>query len=276
MRIGLIAVDMDGTLFNPETKISEENAQALRDAIQRGIKVAICSGRMPEDIDHYAVAAGLDCWICGGNGCRIHDAPYGNLVEEHLLDAKTARACVGLLERYDARGLVVHAAAGTDLILSSIPEDEWYADWLRRRASRGRPPILSGWAALREAAERGILYKMLVTFELEEDDGALAEAVAQLRALPGVDITSSWENNFEVMPAGINKGTALAKLAARLGVPQGSVMAIGDQENDREMLLWAGYGIAMGNATPQIKAISRFVTSDNARHGVAEAVRRWA
>ena len=275
MRIGLIAVDMDGTLLHPETRISAKDAQALRDAARAGITVAICSGRMPEDIDHYVAQAGLDCWVCGGNGCRVYDAPYGNLVEEHMLDTGAALACIALLERYEGCGLVLHAGAGADVVLSHMPEDEWYRQWMRKRELRGRSPVLLGSAALREAAKRGI-HNMLITFEEDESGGALAEAAARFRALPGVDVTSSWKDNFEIMPAGINKGTALAGLAARLGVPREGVMAIGDQENDREMLLWAGYGVAMGNATPEIKEISRFVTSDNTQGGVAEAVRKWA
>lgn len=275
MQIGLIAVDMDGTLLNTESVIAAEDAQALRDAIQAGATLAICSGRMPEDIDYHVAQAGLPCWVCGGNGGRVYDAPYGKLVEEHRLDTGTALACIELLAEYQTRELVLHAYVGPDIALSRVPADEWYADWLRRREKRGRSPVRAGGAALREAAELGI-HNMLVAFEGESDSGALAEAAARIRTLPGVDVTSSWEGNFEIMPAGINKGVILAKLAARLGVPRERVMAIGDQENDREMLLWAGYGVAMGNATPRIKEITRFVTNDNAHHGVAEAVRRWA
>jgi Cof subfamily protein (haloacid dehalogenase superfamily) len=275
MQIALIAVDMDGTLLNPESKISDKNAQALRRAAQAGVALAICSGRMPEDIDHHVAKIGLDCWVCGANGCRVYDAPYGRLVEEHTLNTGLALTCIELLEAYDARGLVIHLGIGPDITLSRIPADEWYTEWLQKREKRGRPPVRFGAAAMREAAEAGI-HNMLVAFEGESDCGALAEAAALLGALPGVDITRSYEDNFEILPAGINKGTALAKLAARLGVPRERVMAIGDQENDREMLLWAGCGVAMGTATPRIKEISRFVTSDNARDGVAEAVRRWA
>ncbi|MCL2810497.1 MAG: Cof-type HAD-IIB family hydrolase [Clostridia bacterium] len=274
MKIDLIAIDMDGTLLNPDSRISAKDAQALRDATQAGVTVAICSGRMPEDIDHHAAEAGLDCWVCGGNGCRVYDAPYGKLMEEHKLDTQSALACIELLEQYEGRGLVLHAGVGPDVALSRVPEDEWYTQWLEKRERRGRSPVRFGMAALREAAALGI-HNMLISFEGDdENNGALNEAAARFRTLPGVYITSSWEYNFEVLPTGVNKGTALAKLAARLGIPRERVMAIGDQENDREMLLWAGYGVAMGNATPEIKAISRFVTSDNAHYGVAEAVRR--
>jgi len=273
MQIGLIAVDMDGTLLNPDSKISAKDAQALRDAARAGIGVAICSGRMPEDIDYHAAEADLDCWVSGANGCRVYDAPYGKLVEEHRLDTRAALACIDLLGQFKGRGLVLHAGVGADVALSHVPQDEWYTQWLQKRERRGRSPARFGIAALRKAAEAGI-HNMLVSIEGEEDDGALAEAAALFRSLAGVEITSSWEYNFEVLPAGVNKGTSLAKLAARLGVPRERVMAIGDQENDREMLLWAGYGVAMGNAIPEIQAISRFVTADNASHGVAEAVGR--
>lgn len=270
MRIELIAVDMDGTLLNPEESISPEDAEALRDAAREGVSLAICSGRMPEDVVRHTAEVGFDCWICGGNGCRVWE-PQGKLVEEHMLDADTALACVEIAGRYEGRGLILYAFMGPDLAVSRLPGGEWFAQWRRTRENRGLSPIRVGTAALREAASRGV-HKMLISYD--EDMGVLAEAAALVRALPGAEVTSSWEDNVEIMPVGINKGAALAKLAGRLGVPRERVMAIGDQENDRQMLLWAGCGVAMGNAPRRIKEICRFVTLDNGHCGVAHAVRR--
>lgn len=267
MRIGLIAVDMDGTLLNLEHRISEANQKALRDAARSGISLAVCSGRMPEEIDDYIADAGLSCWICGMNGCRVLDAPYGTLVEEHRMQTEKALACVDLAMALD---LEIYASAGTDSILWRVPADEGGRAWFRKKQEEGRS-MRVGEAALREAAATGI-NKLL----MNGDPGPLAELARRVRAMEGADVTSSWETNIEIMPAGVNKGTALAALAARLGIPREAVMAIGDQENDREMIAWAGYGIAMGNALPGIQAVARFVTKDNAHDGVAEAVRRWA
>ena len=94
--------------------------------------------------------------------------------------------------------------------------------------------------------------------------------------LAGVDVTSSWTNNIEIMPSGIDKGSALREISAYLGLTADEVMAIGDQENDRPMLAFAGHSTAMGNATDKIKAICVHRTLTNDEAGVAYAVRRWA
>ncbi len=271
MRIGLIAIDMDGTLLNTEHTISEASAQALREATQAGIVVAICSGRMPEDINWYAQQAGLSCWVCGGNGCRVLDAPYGKLIEEHVIDPATARVCV---ELGLASGLEVFAFAGTRTYTSCLPEGTDEEQWIQRQKQHGCTDARVGAQPLRDAADAGEINKLMV---IDRTGGAaLAPVRERLNGLPEVELTSSWADNIEILPAGVNKGTAVAALAARFGIERERVMTIGDQENDRAMIEWAGWGIAMGNATPEIRAISRWITKDNAHEGVAVAVRRWA
>jgi Cof subfamily protein (haloacid dehalogenase superfamily) len=268
--IGLIAVDMDGTLLNPDKQISPEDAQALRDASAAGIALAICSGRMPEDISGYARQIGVPCWVCGCNGCRVLDAPFGNPVEQHAIAADAALACIDVLV---ARAMPVNAFVGPGLVVMrprerSAMQEEWAGELERR----GLAFVEFGEAALRAAAGR--IQKMLV---FEQPGAALLPALAEaLRGLPGIAITSSWVDNLEIMPAGFHKGTALAALAGRLGIPRARVMAIGDQINDREMLAWAGCGVAMGNAVPEIRALCRHHTDSNALGGVGKAIRRLA
>lgn len=97
-----------------------------------------------------------------------------------------------------------------------------------------------------------------------------------LAACPDVEISSSWWNNFEVNPAGVTKGTALTRLADRLGIPMSQVMAIGDNDNDIPMLEQAGYGVAMGNATATAQRSAAWRTLNNDQHGVAAAIRALA
>lgn len=270
--VGLIAVDMDGTLLNTEHQISQQNAQALLDARRQGIEIAICSGRMVEDASFLAREAGLPCWICGGNGGRVLDAPYGNLLANHIIAPQAAERCLALMRRYV---LDIHAFVGDSIVIQQQEiqplEEAWYA----RLLSRGIAGIHTGEEAMDEATTRG-LNKLLVMASDPEQMERLAALTEALGDVAGIDITSSWSNNIEIMPSGIHKGTALAQLAQRLGVPQERVMAIGDQENDRQMLTWAGYSVAMGNAPDSIRSLCRFITDDNAHDGVATAIRRWA
>lgn len=100
----------------------------------------------------------------------------------------------------------------------------------------------------------------------------LERALAEIRPLPGITITSSGADNFEILPAGADKGRALTRLGEMLGVTPAEMAAIGDSDNDAEMLRAVGMPVAMGNAAPALKALAKYVTADCDHDGVAQAV----
>jgi hydroxymethylpyrimidine pyrophosphatase-like HAD family hydrolase len=78
-----------------------------------------------------------------------------------------------------------------------------------------------------------------------------------------------------VVPLGISKATGVDEVAAPLGIAAGDVVAFGDMPNDIPMLLWAGLGVAMGNAHPEAKAAADEVTTPNSDDGLARVLERW-
>ena len=99
-----------------------------------------------------------------------------------------------------------------------------------------------------------------------------AYPLEELRALEGLELTSSNDHDFEVVPAGVDKGVALAQLAQRYGVPLDQCAAVGDSDNDLAMLQAAGVPIAMGNASQSVKDLALRVVADNGQDGVAAAI----
>ncbi|MBE5786523.1 MAG: HAD-IIB family hydrolase, partial [Clostridiales bacterium] len=108
------------------------------------------------------------------------------------------------------------------------------------------------------------------------DNVPLAPLRQQLQSIPGIALTQSGENNIEVMPIGVDKGTGVRDMARMLGISMDQVMTLGDQENDIPMLMAAGYGVAMGNASDATKKVARYQTEDLDHGGFAKAIRRWA
>ena len=88
-------------------------------------------------------------------------------------------------------------------------------------------------------------------------------------------VTNSKPTYLEMVNPQANKGAALAYLAEKLDIKQEEVMAIGDSNNDLDMIRYAGWGVAMGNAADKVKAAARFVTTRNDEDGVAEAVVKY-
>ena len=89
-------------------------------------------------------------------------------------------------------------------------------------------------------------------------------------------IVRSQDFLMEVMEKSSNKGTALSKLADHLGIAMEEVMALGDGENDYEMIQVAGLGVVMSNGTDNLKSIANEITLSNEEDGVAHAIERWA
>ena len=103
----------------------------------------------------------------------------------------------------------------------------------------------------------------------------MAAVLAQHVGIEG-DITYSTNNGLvEIMPLGISKATGVEEVARGWGISAADVVAFGDMANDIPMLKWAGHGVAMGNANPEVKVIADEVTATNAEDGVARVLERW-
>ena len=148
-------------------------------------------------------------------------------------------------------------------------EGEFWGTYTRGRFA---PQYLYGMAGLCALKAQGV-NKLLC---MAQDEAKLERVRQELAALPGLDVTSSWSMNLELMPAGVDKGMAVAALAQRLGIGPVRVMALGDYDNDVSMLSYAGVSVAMANASEQARAAARYRTLSNDQDGVAYAIRRYA
>ena len=123
------------------------------------------------------------------------------------------------------------------------------------------------------AALRGRLVEKIHVFHVPpEGRKSLMERAAACGAL---EMVTSFAENLEFTAVGVNKGTAVQALSARLGLGPEQVMAFGDAGNDLEMLAWAGWSFAMANASAEAKKAARYETGSNAEGGVGMAVERW-
>lgn len=270
--IRLIAMDMDGTLLTRVTPgqaaIPPENASVLRRCADMGISLALASGRMPDDAGFFVTDAGLPMHIIGLNGSVILESPGGEpLWEQHLPEALARRALPILLEH----GLDA-VVFGTWETASVQPRPlEWAQLTLGTFFGRkgGRLCYHSGchWDQLLPRAGK------LVALTDHDRDALTAARNRILHEFPEASVTSSWWSNFEINPAGADKGAALTRLAAHLGIPMSQVMAIGDNDNDVPMLRAAGVSVAMGNATDSARSAADYLTLPNDQHGVAAAIR---
>lgn len=271
--IRMIAMDMDGTLlkYAKETGvyIPAENAAVLHRCAAAGIHLALCSGRMPDDAGFFALDEGLPMHVIGLNGGVILDHPADEPVYERYLPEAIARRVLAILMEYS----VDVAVFGAWEVVSMQDRPLSWAQ-LALGTYFGRDGGLLVYRNCGEGVDALLSRTGKIVALAQEHPDMLAEAKARIHAaFPELCISSSWQTNFEVNPAGTDKGSALQALADRLHIPMSQVMAIGDNDNDIPMLKAAGYGVAMGNATASAKAAARCITLSNDECGVAAAIR---
>ncbi len=275
MSIRLIAVDLDGTLLGREPGvIPPDNVAALREASRRGVALAFCTGRLPDDASFIALDAKLPAHILSLNGACTLSRPLGDVTRSETI---APEAGLAIRRAMDALPLSYGLIRENELVLSasSISERELAIVWgthLRRTGGRAvvRVNDAGADALLRRGASK------IVVISERDPAPLLALRERLLREVPDVEISSSWHNNIEIGPIGVNKGTALTALAQTLAIPMSKVLALGDNDNDASMLAAAGIGVAMGNATPAARAAADYLTADNTACGVALAVRALA
>jgi len=103
----------------------------------------------------------------------------------------------------------------------------------------------------------------------------MAAALAPHVGIEG-DITYSTDNGLiEIVPLGVSKASGVEELARPLGIAADDVVAFGDMPNDVPLLSWAGHGVAMGNAHPEVLAVADEITAPNTDDGVARVLERW-
>ena len=265
---GLLAVDLDGTLVRADGVVEPRDRDALASARRRGVCVTLATGRLAPTT--VAIARELDLeapLICADGAALV--CPQRGLV---LARRSLGLCAVGaLLASIASAGLAPFVCFAEEIVggLSIAPLAPWLLGYAPSVASSSRLADL--------AVERADEVVMLLGLGPRE-----RVEVVRPASLPGIAITSfglghdgPWALRALRHDAG--KGAALARLAARLGVPRERVAAVGDWYNDISMLAWAGRSFAMGGSPPSVQRAAGATLGAPAGcgGGVAEAVERW-
>ncbi len=263
--IRLIASDLDGTLLRPDKSIATATRTALRRAADSGAVVVAATGRQPGSLPTEL----LDCAVShlvGANGAIGIDLVTGEVLFEAALSAATVAAIATFFAQTmpDARLSASREQGCYYLIepgyLELVQAHEKLPPGFLRPGSRAD-------IASHDTLKMSIRHPSLSAEQMREAlDGS---------GLTGFHATTSGAPFLEIGGAGVTKASGLARLCERLGVSSAGVLAFGDAGNDAELLRWAGWGVAMGNATAELQAIADQITTSNIDNGVAKVVEEF-
>lgn len=274
--IKLVALDLDGTLFDNSSRISERNLTAIRSITDKGIHVVISTGRPFEGIPFNQIKGTGINYAITANGSGIYEISTGKCLYENAMDEELVTPILNFLLTRDihmdafigGKGYTPVQCVETAQKLTVPSSIKNYIITTRTRLDN----------ILQFIHENQLkVQKMTLNF-YPAADGTLIDRETVRKFLvsnPSITTVCGGYNNLEFTRADANKGVGLRKLAEILGVNPDATMAIGDTENDLAIIEAAGIGVAMGNATDAVKARADYVTTTNTKDGVAAAIEHF-
>ena len=268
--IRLVALDLDGTLLTPDGELTARNAAAIRQACAAGVSVILATGKSRASAHWIIAELALHMPGVFTQGTTVYNDD-GEIWHQSKMDEQTA---AGVLRYAEERGFPYLAYAGEQLL---VKEDSAFR-WQMHEQYHEPLPEVAG--SLLPQLDRLSLNKVVVMDPV--DDGSTRRALWEAFDVEaegssgGAHVTQAVPHFVEVLPARASKGAGLQWLLAQLAIDPTQVMAVGDGENDIEMLQLVGRRVAMANAHPRLKAVANYVTADNGNSGVAQALERWS
>ena len=266
MAVKLIVTDLDGTLMAADhLTVTERTRNALKEAHDRGIKIAIATGRTLGFVDNVIKQIPFCDYVVYSNGAAVYDRNEKKDIYENRISAEMTKLLLSEIEKFE----IYYNSYFSGKIL--VPESK-----MKYYVNRGLPQAF---------LDEFMSLSTVCGDMLKETDGKNAEIIAiysitdeqkkhfcDLFEKHGLYVTSSIPGEIEVTAANVNKGTALDGFCKTLGIEKSEVMAFGDAMNDYEMLLFAGESVAMGNACEECKSVAKHIVDTNANDGLAKAV----
>jgi len=272
--IRLLAVDLDGTLLNSRSEVSSADCQALVAAVESGIQLVIVTGRRFHSAMQFVRHLPSPVTLISSNGARITDS-RGEVYHRNFLPYEIARQILGAARDYRPYAVAMFDIPGRGQVtMQDNASTEGPLGWYLRNS----PDALAQVPDLEAAITAD---PVVVMFGGPPERIEPLEPLLRSSPVAG-SVHLTWtkypaRNNsiLDVMNLGCSKGAALTQWATRCRVQPGEVMAIGDNENDLEMLRFAGHPVVMRNGTAALQSNGWPVTLSNDEEGVAEAIRRY-
>lgn len=261
----LIALDMDGTLLREDKTISATTKKAIDRAREKGVKVVLASGRPLDGLKSYLAELDLigeEEYVLSFNGALVQNTKTKEIIAKTALDGRDVKYLYNISREI---GVNIHAFLSSGLAT----------------------PKMSRYTELE--ADINKIEVNLVDFNTVDDNDEVAKIMMidepeileeGIKKLPQevyekYTVVRSAPYFLEFLNKASNKGEGVKALADHLGIEPKEIICIGDAGNDLDMIKYAGLGVAMGNAFPEVKEIANFITKTNEEDGVAHVIEKF-
>lgn len=259
--IKLVVTDIDGTIYTPEKGISAETLSSVKRLSDNNIPVVIATGRTFASAKWIADKIGVKCPLIAYQGGLV--CSY----EGEILDVKYLNPEIAYEIVQEARKRKIHLNVYVEDKLYVEDDNEYIKDYI---------------------GDKGIDYFLVDRFEdldftklnkilaINYDAQFIDNLIQELKEkYPQIYVVKSYKYFCEIANKNATKGNAIKFLAQKYGISINEVLAIGDQNNDIEMVQTAGCGVAMGNGTDEIKKVANYVTDTIENEGFSKAIKKY-
>ena len=264
----LIAMDMDGTLLTSEKKILPETLTDLEWIHNKGVTLAYATGRaLVEMKEFFEITPMIRYAICY-SGAIIYDCIDNKVLYRNEVPSSCFDRIIDVADSYN--GMLTFLTESESIVSSADINhmDDFHMGVYQpmyHKVSRQVEDMF------KESRVHESITKINIYFRNPEDRH---KGYQELKDLP-LTFALAEETSLEMNAKGVSKGAALKTLSSLLDIPIDATMAIGDADNDRDMLSTAGISVVMMNAGSDIKKLSNFVTKGNDYNGVGFAIRNF-
>lgn len=276
MAIKAVFFDIDGTLLNDRKNVQKSTIKAIRNLKDQGILVGLATGRGPSFVQPFLENLGLDFAVTY-NGQYIYSRSeiiYTNQLSKTTVyrliryaGARRREISLGTASGLLGSGIIGLGTSRLGQIVSSLVPRKWakaiersFKHFIRRIKPQNIDSLM---VILREP----IYQVVLVATE--------GESERIQKQFPRVKLTRSSPYSMDVISEGQSKVKGIERVGQRYGFDLSEVIAFGDSDNDIEMLSQVGIGVAMGNASQQVRENARYTTADNNDDGISKALAHY-
>jgi len=269
--IRLIALDLDGTVFNDKKEITPCVQQTICTAISRGILVMPATGRPEAGLPEEFLSLPGVQYALTSNGARILDIHTKKVVYEDLIPLQKTLQIIdfmaerGYIPDIYINGEVFVQKDAYEKVLKEVNLGSLLPYFLK-----SRQPVDNLRSFIKAHGKDAEKLNLMIENPVQKE--ALK---TELHRLSDIAIFSGLPNNIEITAPTVNKGDALLAFGRQLDIKKEEIMACGDSGNDLDMIRAVGLGIAMGNASEQIKSAASYITKTNEEDGVAYAIQKF-
>ncbi|MBF4694005.1 Cof-type HAD-IIB family hydrolase [Fusibacter ferrireducens] len=262
----LIVSDIDGTLLRSDKTISEKTRHKIFDLIEQGHLFAIATGRMHNAGRIVTMDLDYDGFLISCNGAVVKHLKTGEVIQAIEIPKALVKEVVSICHKYDA----YFHLYDSDMIYSekNMNLAHKYAEGMKKLPNAYHFKV-AFHSDLMPLVDDVTVYKIGLWSEKPE---IFETIMSEIKKIEGLETCKSLETSFDVMAKGVTKATGIEAIRAHYDIPLEDVLAFGDNENDMDMIQYAGVGVAMSNATAELKAVANYIAKSNDEDGLRLAL----